>query len=85
VWDGNVTIESGESSGVDGAGCSEKRHQVGVSSSQAIGRDLDDEKVDDGACNEMLVDILFIKCSIQIIIRTYREPRLAAFQEGLWK
>ena len=52
MWDGNVTIESGESSSVDGAGGSEKRHQVGVSSGQAIGGDLDDEKVDDGACNE---------------------------------
>lgn len=43
-----MTVKGVEGRGMEGSRGLEESHQVGIASSEAIGRDLDDEQIDNG-------------------------------------
>lgn len=50
VGDSDSAIERLEGCEVQRLRCQQERHQVDVSSSDSIGRDVEDETIDDGGC-----------------------------------
>lgn len=50
----NVAVECVESRSMNRSRSKEKSHKVGISWCKAIGRDLDDEKVDNGTCDRQV-------------------------------
>ena len=48
MGDGDPAVQRFQGGKVQGPGCQQERHQVDVSSSESIGRDVEDETIDDG-------------------------------------